>query len=289
MPYSQSTLDEFRVGYDRQKEWIEGRGLLLLIAIYLGGVGGGLYLTSLIIGWKTGLALALGIVGIGKGSAHLLFLGRPLRFWRALLRPHSSWISRGVIFMMLFLVFGLAHYFTYDQGNRALEIASGTFAFCLIIYTGFLMAASPAISFWNNALLPIVFVGASWWSGASLAEAVHVLRPHTVMVHIQRLEPLNFLLGASAVVALFCYLWVNYSSTLAARESVRYLLWSRFSPVFYLGALIIGVIIPIAILFLVYLGEISGGWLAVAGISELAGSFVLRYALLKAGIYPPVI
>ena len=96
MPYSHSTLEEVRIGNDRQQEWIEGRGLLLLIAIYLGGVGGGLYLISLIIGWKTGLALALAIVGIGKGSAHLLFLGRPLRFWRALLRPHSSWISRGM-------------------------------------------------------------------------------------------------------------------------------------------------------------------------------------------------
>ena len=289
MPYSHSTLDEFRVGYDRQKEWIEGRGLLLLIAIYLGGVGGGLYLISLIIGWKTGLALALGIVGIGKGSAHLLFLGRPLRFWRALLRPHSSWISRGVIFMVMFLVFGLAHYFTYDQGSRALEIASGTFAFCLIIYTGFLMAASPAISFWNNGLLPVVFVGASLWSGASLAEAVHVLKPLTVMAHIQRLEPLNFWLGVSAVVTLFCYLCVNYSSTLAAKESVRYLLWSRFSPAFYLGTLVMGIVIPLAILIPAYLGEISNGWLAVAGISELVGSFVLRYALLKAGIYPPVI
>lgn len=191
--------------------------------------------------------------------------------------------------MVFFLVLGLAHYFTFEQGNRTLEIASGIFAFCLIIYTGFLMAASPAISFWNNALLPIVFVGASWWSGASLAEAVHALRPDIVMVHVQRLEPLNFLLGTSAVVALFCYLWVNYNSTPAAKESVRYLLWSRFSPAFYLGALVLGIIIPMAILIPAYLGEFPGGWLAVAGFSELAGSFVLRYALLKAGIYPPVI
>jgi hypothetical protein len=40
-----------------QKDWIERRGLLLMAAIYLGGVGGGLFIASVAFGWQTGLLL----------------------------------------------------------------------------------------------------------------------------------------------------------------------------------------------------------------------------------------
>jgi len=37
---------EWMVTYTPQTEWIEGRGLLLWLAFYTGGLGGGLYLVS---------------------------------------------------------------------------------------------------------------------------------------------------------------------------------------------------------------------------------------------------
>jgi formate-dependent nitrite reductase membrane component NrfD len=58
---------------------------------------------------------------------------------------------------------------------------------------------------------------------------------------------------------------------------------------FWIGVILLGIVIPLAIVVPAYIGEVARGWLAVAGISELCGSFVLRYSLLKAGIYPPVI
>ena len=129
MARAYSTVEQFSVGFDRQREWIERRGLLLLTAFYLGGVGGGLFLASLIIGWKAGIPIALGIVALGKGPAHMLYLGRPLRFWRAFRRPHSSWISRGIYFMMSFILFGILYYVFYE--NTALAVFSGFFAFAL--------------------------------------------------------------------------------------------------------------------------------------------------------------
>jgi len=96
---------EFIVGTRQQREWIEGRGLLLLAAIYFGGVGGGLFIASVLFGWQTGLLVGLGITAILKGSAHLLFLTRPLVFLRIFLRPQTSWISRGIYFVFLFIIF----------------------------------------------------------------------------------------------------------------------------------------------------------------------------------------
>jgi formate-dependent nitrite reductase membrane component NrfD len=287
MAHAYSTVEQFVVGFDRQREWIERRGLLLLAAFYLGGVGGGLFLTSLVVGWKAGIPIALGIVAIGKGSAHILFLGRPLRAWRALMRPHSSWISRGVYFMVLFVVLGILYYVYY--GNSGLLVASGFFAFALIIYTGFALAASPGIPFWSNPLVPVIFAAASLTSGAALAEAAHAIRPETVIAHTDRLETLGLVMGTVMVVLLFTYLVANYMSTVAAKESVAYLAWGSMSVAFWIGVVLLGIVIPLSILVPAYLGEVARGWLAVAGISELCGSLALRYSLLKAGIYPPVI
>lgn len=290
MTYANSTIAEHVVGFDFQKEWIERRGLFLLIAFYLGGVGGGLFITSLIIGWEIGMLIALGIVGIGKGSAHLLFLGRPLRFWRAPMRPQSSWISRGFIFMFLFLILGLITFVTYDDEVSVIGIFACVFAFALMAYTGFAMASCPGIPFWSNPLLPMIFAGAAWWSGTSIADVVHALRDETDIINAHRLEDLGIWLGTVSAASLFCYLLVSYSSGIAARKSVAFLTRGNFSPAFYLGIVVLGLIIPLAILVPVYTGDIDAGsgWLAVAGFSELIGSFVLRYSMLKAGVYPPV-
>ncbi len=287
MARAYSTVEQFAVGFDRQREWIERRGLLLLTAFYLGGVGGGLFLASLIIGWKAGIPIALGIVALGKGPAHLLYLGRPLRFWRAFRRPHSSWISRGIYFMLLFILLGTLYYIFYE--NTALAALSGFFAFALVIYTGFALAASPGIPFWSNPLVPIIFAGAAITSGAALAEAAHAINTETVITHVERLETMGLVMSTGMVVLIFTYLLGNYMSTIAAKESVAYLAWGSMSFVFWVGVVLLGIVIPLAIIVPAYVGEVARGWLAVAGISELCGSYVLRYSLLKAGIYPPVI
>jgi formate-dependent nitrite reductase membrane component NrfD len=261
MARAYSTVDQFVVGFDRQREWIERRGLLLLTAFYLGGVGGGLFLTSLIIGWKEGIPIAK--------------------------RPHSSWISRGIYFMALFVVFGVLYYVYY--GNTGLQVVSAFFAFALVIYTGFALAASPGIPFWSNPLVPIIFAAASLTAGAAFAEAAHAINAETVITYADRLETLGMIMGTVMVVLLFTYLVGNYMSTLAAKESVVYLARGAMSVAFWAGVVLLGVVIPLAILVPSFLGEVASEWLAVAGISELCGSFALRYSLLKAGIYPPVI
>lgn len=284
MPYSYNTIDEFCVGFDFQREWIEGQGILLVFAFFLSGVGGGLFLTSLLIGWKTGLLVGMAIVAIGSGGAFLLHMGRPLRFWRVFWRPQSSWLSRGTYFIFLYIIFGLAYYLI---GGMALMAVAAFFAFCLIIYSGFAMAVSPAIPFWNNPLLPMVFVSSALWGGTSLAEVVHSFLPETAL-NVEVLGVWGFWLGVIAVVFLYTYLTINYYSNVAAKEAVLFLVKGRLSVLFYAGVVGLGIVIPLAILTLSYFGKVEMFVLAVAGISELVGSFVLRYSLLKAGMYPPV-
>src|SRR5512145_1736400 len=82
--------------YRPQREWIEGRGLLVVVAHFFSGIGAGAWLLSALFEVHAGLWLGLACVGLFSGLAHLAFLGRPERFWRILRRPHASWISRGI-------------------------------------------------------------------------------------------------------------------------------------------------------------------------------------------------
>lgn len=286
MRYSSLARDEFIVKPKLQRDWIERRALWLLAAIYFGGVGGGLYIASVLVNWQTGLLIAVGITAILKGGAHLLFLTRPLNFWRIFWRPQTSWISRGIYFVFLFIIFGLAYYFV---GGVALRVISLFFAFCLIIYTGFVLLASRPIPFWNNPLLPILFVSVSLASGISLMETIQIFFPAQ---HISSPEFLKlagpWFVGITAFLILV-YLVGNLFSSVAAKESVIYLAKGQLAPLFYAGVVFLGILLPLVILVLAYLEMLSSSALAVAGISELLGAFMLRYSILKAGIYLPIV
>jgi formate-dependent nitrite reductase membrane component NrfD len=281
--YSHTTLDEFRVGFDYQTEWAQGRGLLMLAAVWIGGLGGGLFLTSLIIGWRLGVIISLVIVAVGKGGFHLGFLGHPERFWRAFVKPQTSWLSRGIIILTLFIIFGALY---VVQPIGLWMILGGLFAVGLVTYTGFLLAASPSIRFWNNALLPIIFLTAAIWSGASLAE---LIQPAQVESYRDFLYIFQLVVGGLTVWMLFTYMVVSYMSTIGAKEAVSFLAGGSMAPVFYGLAVVLGLIIPIAILVIAFLGNASSTLLAVAGIAELVGSFFLRLSILKAGVYEPIL
>ena len=284
MSYSTVVKNEFIMGSKFQKDWIEGRGLWLLAAIYLGGVGGGLYIASILVNWHLGLLVGVGIAAVLKGGAHLLFLTHPWRFWRIFRKPQTSWISRGIYFVTLFTVFGLAYYF---MGGTALKVISVFFALCLVIYTGFVLMASKPISFWNNPLLPILFVSVSLGSGISLAETINVLAPQDIanpeLLSIAGL----YAVGITALL-LFVYLVGTFYASTTAKESLMYILKGQLAPLFYGGVVFLGIILPLTIFVMAHGGAIPSSALAVAGISELIGAFILRFSILKAGISAPV-
>jgi formate-dependent nitrite reductase membrane component NrfD len=81
-----------KYGYYRQAWW----NWLIGTAFFCGGLGAGLFLISLASGQRLGMILGYLVVVLGKNGAHLLYLGRPARFWRADMRPDRSWIARGI-------------------------------------------------------------------------------------------------------------------------------------------------------------------------------------------------
>lgn len=280
-----------------QRQWSEGRGWFLVAAFFLGGVGGGMYLVSLYLGFAWGMLLGWLIVLLGKTTAHLLFLGRPSRFWRAFTRPNSSWISRGIIILILFTIFAALQmapmikefsWLPWTSQNPVLQVLTIITALGLVSYTGFVLGEIRAIPFWNSSIVPVLFVLYALLGGTGLTLATHPLFPPDA-VDIHKAERIALWLLAITAVAMIFYLDIMYRRGPGARQSMLELIKGKISPIFIFGVVVVGILVPLSVATYGIVVGVSSLVLMIGAICELIGGFSLRYSLLKAGKYEPLI
>lgn len=268
-----------------QRQWVEGRGLYLIIGHFLSGVGAGTWLFSLWFGYQPGLLLAIVAVGLA-GVAHLRFLGRPGRFWK-MFRARTSWIARGFLGMNLFLP-GAVLYVLHPSGVLGwLFLALSLVGMAiLIIYKGNVYAASKGVPFWNSPVLPILYATYAIRGGVAL---LLVALPFTRTVSDAKLIGIIELwVAVSAAVMLGFYVGVMRQTSVAARRSVFELTRGRAAGAFYLGTVGAGLAVPILLGVAGFASPLSRIVLAIVGMSSLVGDFFAKYTIAKAGIYLPL-
>jgi len=284
---------EWMVTYTPQTEWIEGRGILLWLAFYTGGLGGGLYLASLYFNSLPGMMISWLVIAVLKGGFHLAFLGKPSRFWRMFLRPGTSWISRGFIFVGGFIIVAgvqiLVSLYAPGSGIETfLKALAALLAFCEAIYTGFAMNYVNGIPFWNSALVPVLFILYGILGGCALL--IGIVLAGAPATDLSNIESLSRVLMLTGVLFLIIYLWSAAYTGETGKESVRELLKGHLAALFWVGLVALGIIVPLVLLALSVLGhEIPSTWLVTAIICEVIGGLSLRYCLLKGALYSPLI
>lgn len=279
---------EFMVKYTPHTKWVEGSGALISVAFFLGGISGGLYLISLffnsrlgmLIGWL--LALLLGIVDI----AHL---PKPLRFWRMLIRPDSSWIARGFIFIAFFigctaLQLALSFWLSGSMLEIVFKVLSGIFAFGVIIYSGFVLSYIRAIQLWNSAMIPLLFIISSLAGGIAIFLVIN-LGQNTNQITL--LGSILQIILVFYAITIGLHLWVSIYSSPAARTSVIWLLKGKAAFFFWVVIVLIGIIIPLTMFFFINSQAIP--WLIMGAIFVIIGNLGFRYIILKGGIYRPLV
>lgn len=283
---------EWMVKYTAQTEWIQRRGILMWLAEVFSGLGAGLYLVALYFDSLWGMFWGWLIIIAFKGGFHLAYLGKPLRFWRMLLRPQTSWLARGFIFMLLFIVFGaLQLMFSYwlpgTGGEVTFKVLAGIMAFLVAIYTGFVMNYINGIQLWNSALLPLLFVLTGVLDGLALVITIALFGGK---VDIMTAEAGSRLFLMAAAILMATYLWSATYVGSAGRQAVVELIRGSIAPILWGGVVLCGIILPISIsVATAFAGGASAPLLIVAIISEMVGAFSLKYCILKAGIYAPLI
>jgi len=274
---------------------VDKRGLLLVTAHFLSGAGAGAWLFGWLLGVAWGLLSGLVLVAAG-GVAHLLFLGKPERFWRMMTRPHSSWISRGLLSIGVFLPFALLYVLpAYFPGlpwgmeggvGRVLLVVSLIATGGILVYKGFVYAVARAIPFWNTPLLPPLYIAYGLRGGLAVLFVVSALLGRSL--EAESAKAVEVWVVLSTAILLFFYLGVMASAGVTTAESLRHLVWGPASLAFYLGAVAVGLIIPVVFGIVSYFSTLSPGAMGVVGVASLAGDFYIKYCVARAGIYVPV-
>ncbi len=305
---------EWMVKPMQQKEWIEKQGILVWLSEVFSALGTGLYLIAIFVdSWWGALAGYL-IVMLLKLPLHLLYLGKPLRFWRTM-PPFSgawrtSWIARGVVFTVLFSMFGFAQLITsYILGTDflasgqahnmvyyadvILKIIAGFFVVLTGIYCGFMMSYCKSIPFWNTGILPIVILNAGIADGLALVMGIGLLAGGVGVYGPEYFHNLEYasriVLGVNAVLLGTYLMNASYQSA-TAELSVKELLMGRVAAIFWLGIVLFGIVMPLAISFIsMFTGDVTTLLLVIAIIGHTAGAFALKYCILKVGIYKPIL
>lgn len=283
---------EWMVEYTPQKEWIEQRGILIWLAEVSNGIGGGLYLVSLYFNSLSGMFLSWLIVILLKGGFHFAYLGRPTRFWRMALKPKTSWLARGFIFLSLFIVFGaiqlaLSYWLPGTVLEIVFKIIAGLMVFLVVVNTGFVMNYINAIPFWNSALLPLLFILSGVLDGLALILAMGLFGGH---VDILAAEAGTRVLLVISAFLLTIYLWSGTYMGPTGKRSVMELIKGQLAPLLWVGVILFGIIIPIVVSLSGYfVSELSTSLLIGAVASEMVGAFSLKYCILKSALYSPLI
>ncbi len=271
----------------RQRAWIDGRGIILWLAFFVGGLGGGLYLASVWLDSLSGIAASWLIVLLLKSSLHLAYLRKPLRAWRMLAGWRTSWISRGLLAIFFFLIFCGGHigFFLWAHGSfgeLAFKVIASVCAVVVATYSGFVLYAVRGIPFWNSPLLPLLFLLGSLASGFAAALAI-ALGGGDIGVD-QAVSAGKWLIVVNAG-ALTIYL-LSAARNEAGRRSASELLVGPQAATFWIAVVLLGMVVPLASSFgaQVAKGEVRT-LLSVAAATELIGGLAFRFVVLKAGIY----
>ena len=284
---------EFTVGSRPQAVW----GWLVILDFFLAGTGSGLFILSLLLGYPLGMAVAVFLVL--AGSALLLAdLTRPTNAWRVILRPNSSWLSRGTISIAVFTVLAIFHTIylsSHASGGlvsstawqnvpgweKILAVISGLAAAAVALYPGFLLGSMRGIPLWSNILSPALFLSSALIAGLGVALLLPLgINDLKTLIALQ-IGGIGFiLLQLVLLLSLFFTSQVGDTKTSVMRLTQGDL---KFS--FYVGVLAFGLIAPMGF-SLIGLATLGYTILPLAsGILLLIGQLLLRYNLVKAGIF----
>ena len=275
---------------------------LIAAYLFLAGVGGGAYLVGVIADLSGGpdwmavskIGVFLGLPCVLIGTLFLLAdLGRPTNAWRVWMKPGTSWISRGTIIIVLFMIFAAIQTALWiwpfagpladnESARHLIGVLGAVFAFLTVVYTGLLLGYSQPIALWNTALLPVLFFVSAVSTGIM---AIMLIGRSQGLEGTQLALPtvIDAVILVFEMFVLIVFLYNAYR-TVESRFSAKRILAGAVAPAFWLGVIACGLAIPFFL-------ELFGGEGIVASLAALLGLFgglCLRYSVLAGGTLSPI-
>lgn len=276
---------------------------------------------------RIGALLAPWPVMIGLGVL-ILDLGRPLAFWHLFMTvqytsPMSigSWLLTG--FVVISLIYAalwvpapldnllrlpsragdlltFTHWLPLSGSllRRARSVVAAVgfpISLGVGIYTGILLGAVPGRPFWNTPMLAQLFLFSAMSTGTATVLIITALlgarRKDELEQERKLLVSTDLVLIVLEIFMLIPFLLHHALSTWSSASSISLILGGEFTVPFWLGVIVLGILLPLAIegyeLFPVILKEGAARYSlvlsATSGVLVLAGGFILRFVFVYAG------
>jgi Fe-S-cluster-containing dehydrogenase component/formate-dependent nitrite reductase membrane component NrfD len=292
LPHTEHAQVDYNVRHARPWGWrvsaylltkslASGLFLVLVALLGLGAAGASVLATPAVIA-------ALIFLGL---TAYLLVvdLKRPERFLYIVFKPHwKSWLVIGTYILMgygalLVLWLGL---WLFASVWLPLSVLVGIFAVFTSIYTAFLFGQAEGRDLWQEPLLPASLLTQAIIAGsAGLVFGVVAASMPAGLLHLLALIFLGAVLVHAALITLAL---IMPHPTANAAWGVHELLRGKQARQFWLGGIVVGVVIPVALLLAALLASASAPFLTAAAILVLIGLVAYEDAFVRAGQAAPL-
>jgi formate-dependent nitrite reductase membrane component NrfD len=179
-------------------------------------------------------------------------LDQPKRFLYVLLRPQwNSWLTRGgyaITLMGGFTTFWLlGKYFGIGFLSNIFLWLAAIMALIVAVYTAFLFAQAKGRDFWQSPVLVLHMMIHSFMAGsAAFTILFAMVQPATELITFTH----TVLAGSIIINLLLMVIELSITHpTLDAKKVVEMILSGRYSRLFWLGAIMLGNLLPLVIVF----------------------------------------
>src|SRR3990170_4374179 len=271
------------------------------------------------------------IVGI---IALIYDLERPHLFWKLFLtfQPNSV-MSLGSWLLLFFSFFSLGHFYLWlpeefdvlkltlrIRANRFLSrfrgdnltIVKGLIAgfgipisMAVGIYTGVLLGTITARPFWNNPMLPMLFLISAMMTGSAaicfvgcFVKGFRGMSRENVNTNKFMIHSIDFTLMVFSIISVFLFILGLYVSPRSSASAVHLIMGGEYTFLFWVFVVGVGILLPLALevyeliphyIWRVELREHNPWISGMITTSVLIGGFAMRYIVIYAGQMAKVI
>lgn len=274
-------------------------GPLIAGYLFLAGASAGAFVTSAYLDYRhpsmekiSFIGRIIAFVALCVGLIMLMVdasagLANPGRFFLLFSNP-ASVMTIGVYIICLFMVVLIAQLvmdFMKKAKPATLGIIGSILSLCLAAYTGFLLGAAAPYPLWSNAALPILFVVSGGSAGLAAVLIAGLAIDSKAIAGAKELTRAGIVLPAVEAFVLFCMLFIVGAGSPEGASSVAMMLQGEYALLFWIGIVVLGLLMPFAIEVYSTKAKTHGaalGYLANGGV--LVGGFCLRYIVIMAAV-----
>jgi protein NrfD len=167
------------------------------------------------------------------------------------------------------------------------------------IYTGVLLGALAARPFWNNPMLPMLFLVSALKTGTAsiclvgcVVKGIGGMSRQQIETNKFIIHSIDFFLMILSIIAVLLFVFGLYAAPRSSVEAAGLIMGGDFTFLFWGLAVVVGILLPLSLevyeLIPHFISRLvmreHNPWISgVVTLSVLAGGFVLRYVVVTAG------